>query len=114
VLKESDADGVLYVVVGNDIERWRRRTDATELAYAKPRTVAEQAEADALHRRLAARLTEIGRADLVPSLDTLYAAVLFAPGMPPDVQRDMSRLTDLRLPASLFLTAPGAPSDPPP
>jgi hypothetical protein len=114
VLKESDADGVLYVVVGNDIERWRRRTDATELAYAEPRTVAEQAEADALHRRLAARLTEIGRADLVPSLDTLYAAVLFAPGMPPDVQRDMSRLTDLRLPASLFLTAPGAPSDPPP
>ena len=59
------------------------------------------------------RRTTIGRSDLVPSLDTLYAAVLFAPGMPDDVKRDMSRLTDLRLPGALFLTKPGAPSEPP-
>ncbi len=114
VLPEADADGVLYVIVGQDIERWRARSDATELAYADPRSAAEQAEGAALRARLATRLTQIGRADLVPSLDQLYAAVLFAPGMPDDVKRDMSRLTDLRLPAALFLTASGAPSDPPP
>ena len=50
----------------------------------------------------------------MPALDRLYAAVLFAPDMPDDVKRDMSRLTDLRLPGALFLTAPGAPSEPPP
>jgi len=113
VLPESDANGVLYVVIGKDIDRWRKRTDATELAYADPRSPAEQAEGAALRARLAKRLTDIGRSDLVPSLDTLYAAVLFAPGMPDDVKRDMSRLTDLRLPGALFLTKPGAPSEPP-
>src|SRR6266508_1867455 len=104
VLAESDTDGVLYVIVGRDIDRWRERDDATELAYAEPRSLAEQVEGADLRTRLAARLTELGRADLVPSLDQLYAAVLFAPGLPDDVKRDMSRLTDLRLPAALFLT----------
>ena len=67
----------------------------------------EQSEGQEIRDRLTRRLTEIGRADLVPALDRLYAAVLFAPDMPEDVQRDIARLTDLRLPGAVFLTAPG-------
>jgi hypothetical protein len=114
VLDESDADGVLYVIIGKDVDRWLARDDAVELASAEPRTPAEQAEGEALRERIIARLEEIGRSDLVPAVDRLYAAILFAPELPGDIKRDMSRLTDLRLPGALFLTAPGAPSEPPP
>ena len=40
VLDEADADGVLYVVIGQDVDRWRARTDAVELASAEPRSPA--------------------------------------------------------------------------
>jgi hypothetical protein len=114
VLPEDEATGVLYVIIGPEVERWRQRSDAVELASSEPRTPAEQAEGEALRARLIQRLTELGREDLAVALDRLYAAVLFAPGMPPDVQRDIARLTDLRLPGAVFLTEPGAPSEPPP
>lgn len=113
-LAEADADGVLYVVLGPQIERWRARPDATELGAFDPRTPAEAERSAVLRALVEQQLRDVGRDDLADRLDAQYGlgAALFAPGLTPQLAADLSELVGLRLEAAAFLVPPGSPAQP--
>jgi hypothetical protein len=108
-LAEADANGVVYIVLGPQIDRWRADPAATELGYVDPRTPAEAARSAELRARVETGLRDLGRDDLANRLDSQYGlgAALFAPGLPPALSNDIAELVGLRLPAAAFLVPPG-------
>lgn len=113
VMPEQTASSVLWVVTGDEaVSGFRARADALELGYYDQRTPAEQEESARLRQALEQRLTEIGRADLIPSLDTQYGLAPFVIGdapVPQDVREIASDLNSLRLPIAVFQVPPFSP-----
>lgn len=113
VLPEDEADGLLWVVLGRRIDDFRGDPAYTEIAGADLRSDAERARYDELSDFLVRRFTEIGRPELAGALDAQYgtAGLLFImPPLPPDVAAAVSELVSLRLPAAVFVAAPGTPT----
>jgi hypothetical protein len=112
-MPENTASGVLWVVAGDKaIGDFRKRADAKELAAFDERTPAERARSADLLDRIHQRLTEIGRPDLIPALDTQYGLANFVIGnapVPPDVRVLVADYIDLRLPIGVFEVPPGSP-----
>jgi hypothetical protein len=113
VLPEAEADGVLYVVLGPQIEAWRARADAVELGATDPRTPEEAERSEALRASVEEGLRAAGRDDLADRLDAQYGlgSALFAPGLAPELAAQVAELVSLRLPAAVFLVPPGAPQE---
>jgi hypothetical protein len=113
VIPEETATGVLWVVTGEPaIRDFEARDDAVKLAEFDERSPEEQAESAELRDRIEERLTEIGRADLIPTLDSQYGLTAFVIGdapVPQDVKELAADYVTLRLPAGIFLVPPGAP-----
>ena len=118
VLPESDANAVLWVVLGEtNIAEFRARADATELGTFDQRSPAEVTEAAALRQHLVDRLVELDLACLVPRIDEQYGLASFFLGdapVPRDVQLIASDYTALGLPVAVFTLPPfAAPFDAP-
>lgn len=118
VLPESDANAVLWVVLGEtNIAEFRARADATELGAFDQRSPAEVTEAVALRQHLIDRLDAAGLSCLVPSIDEQYGlAALFLGevAVPPDVMAAASDYNELGLPVAVFTLPPfAAPFDAP-
>jgi hypothetical protein len=114
VLPEDRADGVVYIVLGPQIQAWRARPDAVELGSFDPRTPAEVARSAELRTSVERQLRDLGRDDLADRLDDQYGlgAALFAPGLTHQLAADLSELVGLRLEAAAFLVPPGRPDTP--
>lgn len=115
VLPEDHADGLLWVVLGRRIDDFRADPAFTELAFADLRSDAERARYGELYDFLVRRFTELGRPELADALDAQYgnAGLLFiVPPLPADIAAAVSEIVDLRLPAAVFLAAPGTPPPP--
>lgn len=108
VVAESEVDRILWVVVGEPIERARRDPDLTEIASADPRSPEQQQLARRLLERIRAGLVRTGRDDMLASLDRPGASLIFAePPLEPDVADDVRALIRLGQPVAVFWSRPG-------
>jgi hypothetical protein len=113
VLLEQDADAILWVVAGDRaISDFRERADATELGFYDQRSAADKARSDQLRADLERRLTEIGKACMIPTLDTQYGLTPLVIGgapVPEDVRTLAKQYDALRMPVAVFSVPVGAP-----
>lgn len=109
VVFESEVDTVLWVVVGQPIERARQDPNLTEIASADPRSDAELVRASELIAEIRSGLERTGRDDLIGSLERPGASLVFAePPLDPSVADDVRALIRLGQPVSVFRADAGA------
>jgi hypothetical protein len=106
-LPTAEATAEVHVSVGPDIDVWRARADATEVAYVDSRSPAEKAELDRLVGRVAGALRAAGQDDLVPRLDAFPFGVYLDPGLPPAERGRVQRIIDIGQPVAVFVAPAG-------
>ena len=113
VLYPAQADAVLWVVAGERaITAFRADPAATEVGYFDRLTPAERRRADELRAALEQRLTEIGKACLIPTIENQYGLAPLVIGgvdVPADVRELASEYDELGLPVAAFLVPPDVP-----
>lgn len=113
VTPEVTASAVLWVVTGvKPIADFRARPDAVELGSFDQRSAAEQERSAQLRAELEARLAEVGRAELIPTIDTQYGIaplVIGSTGLPQDVKDLAGAYDELREPIAVFVVPPFSP-----
>jgi hypothetical protein len=113
VMPEETASAVLWVVTGaKPIADFQARPDAVELGWFDQRTPEEQQRSAQLRARLEARLAEVGRPELIATIDTQYGIaplVIGDVGVPQDVKDLAGAYDDLREPIAVFVVPPFSP-----
>lgn len=103
-----DVDQILWVVVGPAVDRARDDPALTEVAYYNPRTPDEQSRAERLLVEIADGLRRTGRGDLVSSLQSPGASLIFVePPLDPDVAELVRQLIGMGQPVGVFKAPPG-------
>lgn len=96
-------DGVVWVVVGPTVELARLDPTLVELAYFNPRTVEEQRRSQQLLVEVERGLRAAGRDDLVESLTSPGASILFAnPPLPEETAVLVRELIRMGQPTGIF------------
>jgi hypothetical protein len=109
VLPADEATAEVHVAVGPDVETWRARTDASEVASADLRNPAERREFTRLRARVAEALVRTGRLPL-PDIDGSLFALYLDPHLPAATRRDLQRMIDIGSPTAVFVApAPAGP-----
>ena len=103
VLHPSDAAAVLHLSIGPDIQYWRSKPDARQVAYFDPRSARDRAEYDRLRTQIVNELRAAGLSSLVPGVDGDLFATTLDPRLPRQPRRQLARLADLGLPAAVFI-----------
>lgn len=102
-------DSEVHVVSGGWIERWpAQHPEATRLLIHDPRDDTARARFDELDQRVAARLTELGRSDLLETVDTNLFGASLDPDLPRDVVDALSEMLLIGEPLAIFLAPPGS------
>lgn len=105
---EDEVDEILWVVVGPAISKADQDTALTKLGYANPRSESEEVLAQELLTKIASMLDEAGREELISTLDTPGASLIFAePPLPNDIATAVRRLISLGQPVAIYEVAPG-------
>jgi hypothetical protein len=108
IVYEEQADEVLWIVVGPAIERANLDPDLTQLAYANPRSDEEEKRAQVLLTEIASQLRLDGRDDLIASLNTPGASLIFAEPPLSDRAANLVReLLRLGQPVAVYSVPPG-------
>lgn len=104
---EADTTAAIHYVVGPCIiERWRATPEATLIAEHDLRTPAELERYEDVRAELIAGLEAAGVGHLASRVDSSLFGLAVAPGLPEDLEPLVAELTDLSLPAAVFVTAP--------
>lgn len=104
----DEVDQILWVVVGPAIDRARRDPALTEVAFYNPRSADQQVRAERLLVEIADGLRRTGRAELVSSLQSPGASLIFVePPLEPDVAGLVRELIGMGQPVGVFMVAPG-------
>lgn len=107
VLDPEDASAAVHYVVGEDeIQRWGDTPNATLVAEADVRTPEEQERFDELRAELTTELQATGHPDLVALLDQAMFLLAIHEDMPPELRPTLTELTELGVPAAVFVTPP--------
>lgn len=105
----NQTDGVLWIVVGPAVERADHDPSLKRIAWFNPRTAEQQRRSVVLLQEVAAGLKEAGRSDLVSSLDSPGASILFAvPPLPLETARLVRELIRMGQPTAVYLMSPDA------
>jgi hypothetical protein len=104
----SDAYAEVHLAIGADIERWRRKPGAKEVAASDPRTPAQRRESQRLIAEVKQDLRDRGLERLVPAVDNSIYAAIVDPDMPRSAQAKLRRIGDLDLPHAVFIAPPPA------
>jgi len=108
VRSEMSVDGILWVVVGPAIARADLDQALTKIAYVDPRTAQEAILAEQLLNDIREGLIAADRSELVPSLDTPGASLLFAePALPAPIAEMVRQLILLGQPVAMYAVTPG-------
>lgn len=108
----QDTDGVIWVVVGPALERALHDPALTPLARFNPRSPAQQSRAAILLGEVRDGLKAAGRDDLVSSLDSPGASILFTePPLPESTAKLVRELIGMGQPTGVFLMAVGDVAD---
>lgn len=105
---EDQVDHILWVVVGPAIKSADADPALTKLGEANPRSASEELLAQQLLKDIAQMLTDAGRGELVATLDTPGASLIFAePPLPDDIATIVRQLISLGQPVAMYSVAPG-------
>jgi hypothetical protein len=108
VLDPEDATAEVHLAVGQDVDVWRARPEAREVAFADPRTDAERAEYARQRRQVIDELRALGQDQLVPAVDANVITLATDLRVPPRLQRVLARMVGLGLPTAIFVAPPEA------
>jgi hypothetical protein len=104
VIDPADATGVVHLAIGpDDIELWRAKPGAREVARTDPRTAGERAEYQRLRTQVIDELEAAGLDDLVPTVDENLFGLSLNTRVPEPARQKLVRMTDLGLPAAVFI-----------
>ena len=106
VLAPEDATAVVHLSVGDDVEVWRAKPEAREVAFADPRTDEERAEYAGLRQQVIDELRALGREDDLPAVDANVITLATDPTLSPRLQRVLARMVGLGLPTAIFVAPP--------
>jgi hypothetical protein len=106
VLSAGDATAVVHLAVGGDIQTWRAKPGARQLAYFDPRSAEQRLEYQRIRAQVIADLQAAGFADQVPAVDTNQIGVSLNQSVPPGIRNQLSELNNLGLPIAVFLAPP--------
>ena len=106
VLDPSDAAAEVHLAVGADIDTWRARPGANEVAYVDPRSPGERAEFERLRREVIRDLRAAGLFALVPAVDNSLFTTIIDVRVPARPRALMTRMRDLGLPTAVFVAPP--------
>ena len=109
---EDQVDQILWVVVGPAIKSADADPALTKLGEANPRSASEELLAQKLLIDIAKLLTDAGRGELVSTLETPGASLIFAePPLPDNIATVVRQLISLGQPVAMYSVAPGVPVD---
>jgi hypothetical protein len=103
VLRPEDATGEVHLAVGGDVETWRARPDAVEVAFLEPRTPAERREYGRLGEEVVDGLRRAGKEELVPRVDDNVITLATNLAVPPHLRELLTRMVTLGLPIAVFV-----------
>ena len=108
VRSEMSVDSILWVVVGPAIARADLDPALKRVAFVDPRTAQEVILAEQLLNDIREGLIVAGRSELVPSLDTPGASLLFAePALPHPIAEMVRQLIRWGQPVAMYISTPG-------
>jgi hypothetical protein len=110
VIEPGEATAVVHLSVGPDIEAWRARPDATEVAHLDHRSAAERAEYDRTRDDLVAGLQAEGLDDRVHQVDMFVMGLALDPDVPMPLREKAERLMAIGLPTSIFVAPAEVPT----
>ncbi len=105
VQPEETASTVLWYISGDhSIAEFEQRSDAVLLARFDPRQPEDRDRSHQVRAQIESRLTEIGRAELIPKLDEQYGTtqIRLFEHLPADVIKLVIEYNDLREPGAVF------------
>ena len=101
-------DAEVHIVSGKFVDEWRAKPGFVEVVERDVRTDAERARFAELREQVHARLTELGRSDLLATVDGNLFGASLDPDLPHDVIDDMSEMLLLGEPVAVFIAPPGS------
>lgn len=109
VFADGTYDAEVHVVSGGWIDDWAAdHPGAEQLILYDHRSDAERARFAELEARVVARLTEVGRTDLVDTVATNVFGASLDPTVPPDVVADLSEMLLIGEPLAIFRAPAGS------
>ena len=108
VFRDGMFDAEVHIVSGKFVDEWREKPGFVEVVERDVRTDAERARFSELREEVRARLTELGRDDLLGTLDGNLFGASLDPDLPQDVIDDMSEMLLLGEPVAVFIAPPGS------
>jgi hypothetical protein len=106
VLDPSEATAEVHLAAGSDIDVWRARADAREIAAVDPRSRAERARYERLRTRVIESLEARGRARLAEHVDESVFSTAFDTRISPHERALLTRMLDIGLPQAVFVANP--------
>jgi hypothetical protein len=103
VIDPKNAAAVIHFSVGTDIDAWNAKPDAKRVAYVDLRGRHGRNEYERLRSDVTAELERAGLSDLVPNVDQSPMITSFDSRVPTAIRDQLLRMTDLGLPAAVFL-----------
>jgi hypothetical protein len=108
VFPPGSYDGEVHVVSGGWIDRWPdMHPESERLLVHDHRDDDERHRFDQLKARVAVRLNELGRTDLLDTFEISMFAASLDPALPTDVVADLSEMLLIGEPLAIFLAPPG-------
>jgi hypothetical protein len=102
----------VHLATGVDIARWRGDPRFREVAYYDPKSPAEGADFDALHRQVVDELQREGLSDLTHQVDDNLLMLSLLPRVPAATRAKMSKMLAYGLPAAVFIGPVADPAAP--
>jgi hypothetical protein len=106
VIEPDDATALVLLATGTNIDRWRQRSEALELAYVEPRDARERGEFARLRADVIDELRADGLDDLVPLVDGNLFGASIDERVSDRAQRWMTRMLELGEPTAVFIAPP--------
>ena len=106
VLDPQDATAEVHLAVGPEIDKWRARAGARQVAYVDVRTPAERAEYQRLRGEVSRVLRAAGQADKIAQVDNSLFTSIFDTSLPRPARARMERMFAIGLPAAVFVGPP--------
>jgi hypothetical protein len=97
----------LHLATGADIANWKRKPGFREVTSFDPRSTAERAKFDALHRRVESDLRRAGLPDLASQVDSNLFMLGIVPKVPASTRTMVTQMLDLSMPMAVFIGPPG-------
>jgi hypothetical protein len=103
VLPANEADAVVHMAVGADMDNYEDRPGFERVAYVDPRTEAERAEYERLRARIIEDLEAAGLDELVSWVDTNGFGLFYEPEVPGATHDLVAAMLDLGSPTAVYV-----------